>query len=239
MRFILSILFITTLFAATAAAQSKAELQKFFHGKQVTLRIEMPTDDSVNVYPERSQSLDYDEYQQQIRKGGVNTKRGATAIIDSIKVRDRRIEVVLENQDAVSQFNLHYSRIDPWMLTSAALIDALNRYVEFAAGDKVSSRLVGSSECASGYVRRGVVHLGPRTTYLKLGLKTGEVLELLGEPASVSQRTENGRVISTYEFERSKGKVLIADFEEDTLVRLTSAERVATTTVGIIIISSS
>ena len=80
-----------------------------------------------------------------------------------MRVHERRSEVTLENQGTVSQFNLQYPRIDPWMLTAAALIDALNRYVEFSADDKAAACLVESSEYASGYVRRGVVHLGPRT----------------------------------------------------------------------------
>jgi hypothetical protein len=88
MRFIFSILFIISS-AFTAAAQSQVKLQSFFEGKQVTLRIDMPSADGVDVYPERSQSLDYDEYRKQLRKGGVSIKRGSTAIIDSVKVHER------------------------------------------------------------------------------------------------------------------------------------------------------
>ena len=192
----------------------------------------MPTG-GVDVYPERSQSFDYDEYSDALRKTKTSITRGSTAIINSIKIHDRTIAVIfVDEHRKESHFVLHYARIESWMLTPAALIDALNRFVEFSATDKESARLVGSSEYASGYVRRGVVHLGPRSTYLKLGLKTEEVLDLLGEPASVSQRTENGKVVATYEFERGKGKVLIAKFVEDSLVQWRSAEGVVTTLSG-------
>jgi hypothetical protein len=98
------------------------------------------------------------------------------------------------------------------------LIDALNRYVEFTDSDKSSAQLKPSTDFATGYVRNGVVHLGPRTTYLKEGLKTREVVKLLGEPSAVSQRMEAGRAVSTYEFQRGEGRVLIAEFVGDALV---------------------
>jgi hypothetical protein len=65
----------------------------------------------------------------------------------------------------------------------------------------------------------GVVKVGPRTTYLKEGLRTDEVIQLLGKPVSISERTENDVVVTTYEFQRGEGRVLIAEFEAGVLVR--------------------
>jgi hypothetical protein len=65
----------------------------------------------------------------------------------------------------------------------------------------------------------GVVQVGPRTTYLKEGLRTDEVVRLLGKPARVSERSENDVVITTYEFHRGEGRILIAEFVSDILVR--------------------
>jgi hypothetical protein len=65
----------------------------------------------------------------------------------------------------------------------------------------------------------GVVQVGPRTTYLKEGLRTEEVVRLLGKPASISERSENDIVITTYEFHRGEGRILIAEFVSDILVR--------------------
>lgn len=72
----------------------------------------------------------------------------------------------------------------------------------------------------------GVVQVGPRTTYLKEGLRTDEVVRLLGKPARISERSENDIVITTYEFHRSEGRTLIAEFVSGILVRSRSETRV-------------
>jgi hypothetical protein len=64
----------------------------------------------------------------------------------------------------------------------------------------------------------GVVRVGPRTTYLKKGLRTDEVVQLLGKPVSISERTEKGVAMATYEFQRGEGWVLVAEFENNRLV---------------------
>lgn len=65
----------------------------------------------------------------------------------------------------------------------------------------------------------GVVQVGPRTTYLKEGLTTDEVVRLLGKPATISERTDNNVVVTVYEFTRSEDRVLVAEFEKGALVR--------------------
>lgn len=67
--------------------------------------------------------------------------------------------------------------------------------------------------------RPGVVRVGPRTTYLKEGLRTDEVVRLLGKPASISEGNENGITVTTYMFQRGEGRVIIADFVSGVLVR--------------------
>lgn len=63
-----------------------------------------------------------------------------------------------------------------------------------------------------------VVIVGPRSTYLQEGLKLGAVLKVLGQPAAVSQRSENGKVIVSYEFTRGGGRTVVAEFVNDVLV---------------------
>ena len=75
----------------------------------------------------------------------------------------------------------------------------------------------------------GVVRVGPRTTYLKEGLRTDEVVRLLGKPISISERTENDIVVTTYEFQRSEGHILIAEFVSGVLVRSRTEMRDAQT----------
>lgn len=71
----------------------------------------------------------------------------------------------------------------------------------------------------------GVVQVGPRTTYLKEGLSTEEVVRLLGQPSAISERRENAVVVTIYEFPRSEGRVLIAEFVKNALVRFSLEPR--------------
>lgn len=64
-----------------------------------------------------------------------------------------------------------------------------------------------------------VVSVGPRTTYLKEGLSTEDVLKLLGRPAEVSEREEGGAVLVSYVYQRGAGRVLVAEFVDGLLVR--------------------
>jgi len=223
---IVAILFLLTSLAFTVSAQSEGDLKSYFEGKSVTFRIDMPAStEGVNVYPERGQSLDYNEYNQRLKKNGVSIRRSEAATITQVKVKNNHIEVQFADR---SRFNIHFARVESWMLTPASLVDALTRYIEFTEADKTSARLQESSTYAAGYVRNGVVHVGPRTTYLEKGLKTEEVVKLLGEPLSVSERTESGKTVSTYEFQRGEGRVVIAEFVGNALVR----SRTETRTTG-------
>jgi hypothetical protein len=64
----------------------------------------------------------------------------------------------------------------------------------------------------------GVLRLGPSTIYLKNGLKTDEVVRLLGQPATVSERAQGIVRLATYTFERGAGRLLVAEFEDGLLV---------------------
>lgn len=73
--------------------------------------------------------------------------------------------------------------------------------------------------------RPGVVQVGPRTTYLKEGLSSEEVVRLLGKPSAISERNERDEVVTIYEFPRSENRVLVAEFVKDALVRSTMESR--------------
>ena len=66
--------------------------------------------------------------------------------------------------------------------------------------------------------RPAVIRVGPSTTYLKAGLTTAEVVRVLGQPATIRERTQNGIRVVTYEFARSEQRVLVADFVNDALI---------------------
>ena len=63
----------------------------------------------------------------------------------------------------------------------------------------------------------GVVRVGPSTTFLKQGLSTEEVVRLLGEPTTISESGKGNGAI-TYEFPRSEGRILVAEFVKGSLV---------------------
>jgi hypothetical protein len=87
-----------------------------------------------------------------------------------------------------------------------------------AAKDDVL-RQISYEYAASGSKKIGVVRVGSPTTYLKPGLTTKDVLQVLGEPGRISKSVEDGMVVMTYEFRRGGDRVLVADFVRDTLVR--------------------
>ena len=211
MRNFLAICFILGLSVATVSAQSERTLNRYFEGKQVTLRIAIPrTRRGVDVYPERAQPLDIGEYTERLSKSGALYNRGEKASIKRLEVHSDRIEVILAANS--TGFSIHFNRLESWMLTPATVVDALGRYVEFNYNDKNGARLAEGSTDAAGYVRRGVVHVGPRTTYLKVGLTPAEVVSLLGAPDSVSKGKREGQSLLVYEFQRSGDRVLIAEF---------------------------
>jgi len=90
-------------------------------------------------------------------------------------------------------------------------------------------RQISYEYTAPGSRKIGVVRVGSPTTYLKRGLTTEEVLQVLGQPAGISKRVEAGRVVTTYEFRRGGERMLVAEFVNNTLVyyRTETREQVA------------
>ncbi|MBD0372265.1 MAG: hypothetical protein ICV60_15590 [Pyrinomonadaceae bacterium] len=83
----------------------------------------------------------------------------------------------------------------------------INARSEKSAGRRQNTRVVDGR----------VVRVGPTSTYLKNGLSLEEVVQLLGKPESVTERSEGGRLLATYIFPRSEGRVLVAQFENGLL----------------------
>ena len=92
-----------------------------------------------------------------------------------------------------------------------------------------SLRPTSYSDDAAGSAERGVIRVGPPTTYLKEGLRTEEVLRLLGKPVAISERSEKDLVVTTYEFRRGEGRILIAEFVSGVLVRSRTETRAGPT----------
>ena len=223
MRNFLAICFILGLSVAAASAQSERTLNRYFEGKQITLRIAIPrTGRGVDVYPEQAQPLNIADYSKRLSESGALYSRGEKTSIKRLEVHSNRIEVMLATNSR--GFNIHFNRLESWMLTPATVVDALGRYVEFNYNDKNGARLTEGTN-AGGYVRKGVVHVGPRSTYLKEGLSSEEVVSLLGAPTSILQSKRDGHSVVIYEFERSGDRVFVAEFVNGSLIASSTETR--------------
>jgi hypothetical protein len=136
----------------------------------------------------------------------------------------RRARIEQKALQGGSRFNIHFTVMGSRVLTSQAVVEALRKYVDFSdaqqdEGGASVLRQISYEYAAPGSRKIGVVRVGSPTTYLKLGLTTKDVLQVLGEPARISKRVEDGMVVTTYEFRRGGERVLVADFVRDTLIR--------------------
>ncbi len=83
--------------AVSASAQTEAELKRYFEGRRVYLKIDMPaTKDGVNVYAGRAQTFDYSNYAAKLRQHGASLRRGESAMITKIRVKGKHIEFQLD-----------------------------------------------------------------------------------------------------------------------------------------------
>jgi hypothetical protein len=89
----------------------------------------------------------------------------------------------------------------------------------------VSTRRISYEYAAPTSKKIGVIRVGSPTTYLKEGLTTTDVIQVLGEPAAVSTRVEKGNVVTTYEFQRGGERIFVAEFVKDRLVRTRTETR--------------
>ncbi|MDQ2937814.1 MAG: hypothetical protein M3R67_09930 [Acidobacteriota bacterium] len=102
-------------------------------------------------------------------------------------------------------------------------IEALRKYPDLSDVEDERSisvpRQISYEYAAPGSRKIGVVRVGSPTTYLKRGLTTKDVFQVLGKPAGISKRVEDGMVVTTFEFRRGGERVLVAEFVHDKLVR--------------------
>jgi hypothetical protein len=82
--------------AQPAAAQTEDHLRLFFEGKPVKIKIDMPgTDDGIDVYPGRTQTVDFPKHANRLKQFGTALKRGDEVMITKIKVKKDLIEFQL------------------------------------------------------------------------------------------------------------------------------------------------
>lgn len=89
-------LFILASLATLAHAQSEAALQRYFEGKQVRVKIDMPgTHDGIDLYWKKDPPVDFKSYSQRLKKYGVALHDGDTVRITTVKLKQKNIEFQL------------------------------------------------------------------------------------------------------------------------------------------------
>ncbi len=85
------------LVSSSLYGQSESALKKFFEGKTVVVRIDMPGNQKgVDVYPERADSIDWEEYRRELKKYGTALSKGQEETITKIATKSKHIEFQLD-----------------------------------------------------------------------------------------------------------------------------------------------
>ena len=93
MRIQLVPLLLLALSARPAVAQTEAGLRAYFEGKSIKVNMEMPgSDDGVDVYPVKSQPIDFRQHAARLKQFGTSIKRGDHVLITKVKLKDDLIE---------------------------------------------------------------------------------------------------------------------------------------------------
>ena len=86
------------IFAAvgSAAAQNPDALSPFFEGKQIVVKMDMPgTQKGVDIYPDRTPTLDAKSYGDRMKQFGVSLRNGDTVMVTKVKVNKDNVEFQL------------------------------------------------------------------------------------------------------------------------------------------------
>ena len=82
--------------AQPAAAQSEERLRSYFEGGSVRLKLEMPgSSEGVDVYPERSQPIDFPRHAGRLKRFGTAIRRGEEVLVTKIRLKKDLIEFQL------------------------------------------------------------------------------------------------------------------------------------------------
>jgi len=85
------------LFAASSVfAQTQADLEQFFEGRKVKVKIDMPaTKYGIDVWPTRNPQMNYDDYAKRLKQFGTAVREGDSLLITKVKVKKDLIEFQL------------------------------------------------------------------------------------------------------------------------------------------------
>jgi hypothetical protein len=94
--FLLLLLGSSLTFAQTLKVDSQADLEQFFEGRKVRVKIDMPaTKYGIDVYPTRNPQMNFDDYAKRLKQFGTAVKEGDFLLITKVKVKKDLIEFQL------------------------------------------------------------------------------------------------------------------------------------------------
>lgn len=204
-----------TVTSASVSSTPKSRREKRLEGE-----LKRETD------PERRSRLKNELAELRQERSREDVRKAAIAA-EADEIRRERIE--RKALQGGSRFNIHFQRIDSWNLTPEAVIYALRRYVDFS--EEETGRSGNRTETVPlTSIGSRVIRVGPPTTFIKEGLSESEVLRLLGQPLTMFKSESISGSMTVYEFRRSEGRVLRAEFIDGVLVhsRVTEPTHVAT-----------
>jgi hypothetical protein len=86
----------TLLPAFETFAQSERDLAQYLQGKQVKVKIDMPsTKDGVDIYPNSNEPIKWTEYASRLKQNGRGLHAGDNTVITSVKVKEKHVEIQL------------------------------------------------------------------------------------------------------------------------------------------------
>jgi hypothetical protein len=83
-------------FSFELAAQNPEALSRFFEGKSVTVKLDMPgSQKGVDIYPHRPQPLDTKSYADRLKAFGTSLRNGDSVVITKVKAKNDSVEFQL------------------------------------------------------------------------------------------------------------------------------------------------
>jgi hypothetical protein len=96
MRNLFGLIFIFSIYSSSLFAQSEEALKKYFEGKMVVVKIDMPaTQAGVNVYPLKDQPINFEKYGNTLKKYGTSIYSGDRIMVTKVKMKGKHIEFQL------------------------------------------------------------------------------------------------------------------------------------------------
>lgn len=96
MKNVLILLFLATCAFAQTPTGAQADLEQFFEGRKVRVKIDMPaTKYGIDVWPTRNPQMNYDDYAKRLKQFGTAVREGDSLLITKVKVKKDLIEFQL------------------------------------------------------------------------------------------------------------------------------------------------